>query len=321
MKYCFIINPAAGKSATKEGLRERILSVCAELGVDGIVLSTEKRGDACRFVAELRNKYSDEELRIYACGGDGTLNEVVNGVMALECRSGIGVGVLPVGTGNDFVRCFEPTEAFADIAAQIEAESIKIDLIRCNDLYAVNMINIGFDCQVVCKTAELKQSRFVPSSLAYIFGLAVTLVKKPWVRARLCADGKEHGVQERLLLTFANGGFCGGGFYSNPLSRLDDGCIDVLEVNEISRRRFISLVGSYKKGTHVVPKNRAILKSFKARSYKIDFEAPTAVSIDGEISIELSAELSCVRDAIELLVPRGARCMLLQSCEKRYAEV
>ena len=306
MKYCFIINPASGKPETKADLENKIKEFGSSRGIDFTVLYTSKAGDATTLIKDFAESIPDERIRFYACGGDGTLCEAVNGVMSIEDRERVSLGVIPVGTGNDFVRCFSPRELFFDIGAQVDAEDLLVDLIKCNDTYAVNMVNIGFDCQVVVKTAVIKKKKFVPSRMAYICGLVATLAKKPGVTMDLAADGEEAKHREYLLTTFANGKFCGGGFYSNPQSEIQSGTINALFINDVSRRRFLGLVGSYKKGTHLTEKNKDILHSEISERYSISFDAPTEISVDGEIIKTSSLELSCVPQAIRFLVPKGS---------------
>jgi YegS/Rv2252/BmrU family lipid kinase len=323
MKHCFIINPASGKSTTKEGLEKRIMETCDKLKAQGYVLETECVGDAQRLVKSFYDEHdTEDEIRFYACGGDGTLCEVVNGVMALENRDNVSVGVIPVGTGNDFVRNFEPKELFFDIEAQLCGETVKIDLIKCNDFYAVNMINIGFDCQVVVKTSQYKHSKLIPSKMAYIAGLVVTLIKKPGVCMRVSTDGGEASEKKLLLTTFANGQFCGGGFHSNPKADLCDGHLDTLFVNNITRTKFISIVGDYKKGTHITPKFDKVLKNLKAEVYDIAFDEPTNISVDGEIVKVDGVRLCCERGALSFVMPRGIECISVQKAtEKESATV
>ena len=161
MRYCFIINPASGKPETKADLESKIKAVGDLRGLDVTVLYTSNEGEATTLIKEFADRYPDECIRFYACGGDGTLCEAANGVMSIENRERVSLGVIPVGTGNDFVRCFSPGELFFDVEAQVDAECFDIDLIKCNDMYAVNMINIGFDCQVVVKTVRIKKKKFI----------------------------------------------------------------------------------------------------------------------------------------------------------------
>ena len=305
MKYCFIVNPAAGKSKGKAELEDRIKKACENRGVDATVYYTKCVGDAGEYIASFCNEHKDENIRFFACGGDGTLCEAVNGLMRANANDRASLGVIPVGTGNDFVRNFENSTAFFDIDAQLDAELVDIDLISCNDTYVINMVNIGFDCQVVVKTSEFKRKAFVPSKLAYICGLIVTLIKKPGAKFNASSEKKQGEEKTLLLATFANGSFCGGGFHSNPNASLHDGKINALFVNDVSRTRFISLVGSYKKGTHLDGSNDDILSEETSQRYEIKFAEPTNVSVDGEIIKTDRLELACIPNAVKFLMPKG----------------
>lgn len=305
MKHCFLINLASGKLETKNGLDTKIKESCEKNKVEYCILNTESATDANLKIKEFSAKYPNEEIRFYACGGDGTLCVTVNAIMEIADRDRISVGVIPVGTGNDFVRNFQPKALFMDIDNQINASPVKIDLIKCNDFYAVNMINIGFDCQVVCATTDFKRKKFIPLKLAYICGLVQTLIKKPGVSMTISEGGKEYLKKELLLTTFANGSFCGGGFHSNPHASLCDGKINALFVNDITRRKFVSLVGYYKKGTHLEGKFERIIYETKDSTYDIRFSSPTNISVDGEIVKVNEINLSCECGAISFLVPSG----------------
>ena len=316
MKYCFIINPASGKSATKEGLEQRILDAGVARGLDVSVFVTERAGDACDHVRDFWRANPDEDIRFYVCGGDGTLCEVVNGIMSLEDRSRVSFGVVPIGTGNDFVRNFTQKDRFFDIDAQLDATEIEIDVMKCNDLYSVNMINIGFDCQVVVKTDKYKRHKLVPSKMAYILGLLATIIKKPGTSVSVRKDSGEAVKKELLLTTFANGCFCGGGFKSNPNASLCDGSIDAIYIKNISRIKFITLVGQYKAGTHLDGSLEHIITTDKAQSYSLEFSEPTRICIDGELVVVDRADISCVRGALRALVPAGCEYSGLTAAEE-----
>lgn len=321
MKHCFIINPASGKETTKDGLESRIKEGCAARGAECFVYFTTGRGDAQRYIDEFCREHRDEDVRFYACGGDGTLCEVVNGVMALENRERVSVGVIPVGTGNDFVRNFSPKESFFDIDAQVCADAVDIDVIECNGFYAINMINIGFDSQVVVNTDKIKKKRWVPSKLAYICGLIVTLIKKPGVSIGISADGDDEQKKELLLTTFANGCFCGGGFNSNPHAQLCDGKINAMFVNDVTRLKFISLVSEYKNGTHLDGRFENILGETKKERFSLTFDKPTQMSVDGElVDTGARVDISCKKRALRFLVPKGTVCAALGKSSARDTE-
>ncbi len=301
MKYHFIINPAAGKGKLAEPLAEKINKVCQGLRADYEIYFTTGVGDATRYV---KDNADGGEHSFFACGGDGTLCEVANGIMSVEDRENIYMGTVPSGTGNDFVRNFTGTENFLDIEAQINSKPMDIDLIGCNDMYAVNMINIGFDCEVVTEKEKLQAHKLFPSKLAYVAGLALTLIRKPGVNCKISFDGGESKPHKLLLTTYGNGEFCGGGFHSNPDSSICNGKINALTVANVTRRKFVSIVGSYKNGTHL--KHTDIIGNLLVDTVKIDFDGITNICVDGEVMKADALLMSVAKGAVKFLVPRGS---------------
>lgn len=313
MKYCFILNPAAGKGWGAEQVKEDIEACYKQTDTEVELYLTKGVGDATDYVIRTVDAAPEEAYRFYACGGDGTLSEVINGVMRLEHPERASVGLIPVGTGNDFVRNFTFGDKFFDVRAQLEAEPLAVDLIRCNDRYAINMVNIGFDCEVVVKTAQLKKSPLIPSKMEYIAGLIVTLFRKPGVKAKQSFDGGEEEDKRYLLNTYANGSYCGGGFYSNPKSSMRDGKLDSILVKDIGRLKFLSLVGKYKKGEHLGSEFESVLCNKKFSRVDMRFEKEIFVCVDGELMAAEELHLSVVPKALNFLVPTGS--WLLQSEE------
>jgi len=305
MKHYFITNPAAGKKNSCEILSGGIENACREKGVSFEIYKTTGVGDATDFVRRTCESNTEgEELRFFACGGDGTLCEVASGAVEYPFAA---VGLIPKGTGNDFVRNFSNNESFFDFKAQLDATEVSLDILKCNDMYAVNMVNIGFDCEVVKKMMKIKRSPLVPSKLAYIFGLLLTFIKKPGVNTSISINGGEEVEKSLLLTTVANGCFCGGGFHSNPLALLTDGKINTLFVDNVKRLRFLSLVPSYKSGTHLVPKNDDILSSGTFDSIDFTFDGTQSISIDGEVrEVEKKLHIEAIRGGLRFLVPLGS---------------
>lgn len=293
MKHCFIINAHAGKGNKVKKITDNINFVCKKRGVDYEIYLTKAIGDAEIFIKNTcqKNQGTDVTYRFYACGGDGTINECVNGIADFDRHE---LSVIPIGTGNDFVRNFDNDGAFFDIEAQLDARSEKCDVIKYNGRYCINVANIGLDCEVVSRTDRIKKKPYVPSKLAYIFGLVGEFIKKSGIEFSCTIDGKKREKKRFLLAFFANGGFYGGGFHSAPLAEINDGIMDVCFINYVSRLTFWGLVGKYKKGTHLEVKNREkILEYLKCRKVEIEFSKKERICIDGEI-------LECEKLTVEI---------------------
>ena len=313
MKYCFIINPRAGKGVFVEDLKASIHSVCGQANVEYDVFISDTSDATKAYVTEMANK-SEDKIVFFACGGDGTLCKTILAVMSLdeETRKRACIGIVPKGTGNDFVSNFASKELFCDIEAQLAGTQYDIDLLKCNHLYSVNMINIGFDCHVVCKKEQIGKKKLVPRKLAYMISLLITFFKKPMVTLERADEDKPREKKELLLTTLANGSFCGGGFRSNPFASLTDGNIDCIEVKKISRTKFATIVAHYKKGTHLSGKYSDVIDHFKCKSTKMYFDVETPVSVDGEIIRTREIHISVAKRALTILLPRGVKPLVTE---------
>ena len=316
MKNFFIINPAAGKGVESSHIIGTIKNVCAAADVQYEIYFTTARGDATNFVRnKIGEKPSGETFRFYACGGDGTLSEVVNGAINTEANenpgaiSGIEVGCIPIGTGNDFVRNFTSPDFFRDIKKQIYAEAMEIDAYSCGEnKYGINMINIGFDCDVAAKASEYKTRKILPKSLAYIAGVVVMLRKNLGKVIRVIRDDGTEITKEFQLVSAANGGWCGGGFNSAPRCSLNDGLLDISLIDKVTRRDLIRLIGSYKVGKHLETKlGQRIVEYKQEKAVKFEFTEPTNVCIDGEILQTDKLEISVMPRALAFAIPYGCR--------------
>ena len=289
-----------------EGVLSDISAACEGAGVDHSVLVSRNIEETRDFIRE-NAAAVDGEVSFIACGGDGTLCQTILLVMELsaEQREKVSVGVVPMGTGNDFVSNFTDKERFFNIEAQIKGSAYEIDLVKCNDLYSVNMVNVGFDSHVVCKKEILGKKKWMPRKLAYIAGLVITLVRKPGLKVDFSRDGEKPEKRDLLLTTLANGAFCGGGFNSNPKASLTDGNIDCITINNVSRPKFISLVGKYKSGKHLSGKFDDIIGHFKCRKADLVFSEETPVSVDGELVYTKELHLSVDEKAIKIRLPEG----------------
>ena len=144
MKYYFILNPTAGSGIKGKEFLTRFEELKSKNEYDLNIYETIGVGDSTRFVAEICTKYPDEDICIFACGGDGTMNEVVTGVANY---SNAILGIVPTGSCNDFLKSFNEYD-FMDLEKQVNGTIINCDLLKVDEFYSLNVTNIGFDAKV-----------------------------------------------------------------------------------------------------------------------------------------------------------------------------
>ncbi len=305
MKTVFIVNPNAGRGEKFHNAVEAIKNICSKFGAE--IYVTKFAGDASIFVRDYCTK--NGPTRFIACGGDGTFNEVLNGAIGFE---GTQLGIVPIGTGNDFCRNFASHEGFFDLEKQMFAECVKCDAIKY-DLktdsniksgFCANMFNVGFDCAVVDTTNEVKEKTFFNGSLAYFISIFINLVKKKTSNLEVEIDGTSEFCGELLLTSIANGCYCGGGLKTNPIACTNDGNININIVKNISRLKFLKLLPRYINGTYLKLKNiENIVSSKRCRKVKITSPKCIRISIDGEITNTQVSEFEIVHNAFNFVVP------------------
>lgn len=282
-RLIYVLNPAAGKGKYLPEARR-----AAEEEKADVVHVTERPCECIDFIAE--SCLRDPHTHFVVYGGDGTASEAATGIM----RAGAGAHAIltlrPCGSGNDFVRGMK--------LQRDPREARFIDLISVNGRYVINMLNIGFDSDVAAESEKLRRTRSLPNSLSYIAGVAAVLGHKQAMHARLTLSGvlnpdgtevrEEEYEGDYLLCAAANMPYCGGGFKAAPAADPSDGYMDVLLVQDMSTARFLSLVGSYRKGTHVNPETwtpyppfSEILQYRRCRTMRLD--GAKRICLDGEI--------------------------------------
>ena len=281
-----VLNPAAGHG---DALKLKDID---HAGVE--VYETVGVGDADSFAFE-RCK-STPNTQFIVCGGDGTINEVVNGIMRSGASETAAFSVVPTGSGNDFIK----------IGLQ-KGKKHRIDLLKYNGRFAVNMINIGFDSRVVEATDKYKKKH--KGATAYLMGVADAFFKKISENFKITYTDSEGSVIETngefVLCAVANGRFCGGGFNFAPISSVTDGLLDLLMVKKVSRTKFITVFGDFKKGAFIEPdgtvkkKFRSFLSYEKCRSVTI--ENASSVCADGEVEHTEKVSVEVINNAINYI--------------------
>ena len=309
MKYSFIVNPVAGKGKFATHICEMIREYSESNDLSYEICMTDCRGDATRIAREICEMNPGEKV-IFACGGDGMVSEVASGIAGYD---NVTLGVIPAGTGNDFVRSFSFPKLFTSLEAQMAGKPVAIDAIHYTgdnglDAYSLNILNMGFDCYVVSCADRAKKLPLVASSFAYYVGILMAMVDKPGLVGEISVDGEPFERFDLMFLLAANGRFYGGGYYPAPYALMQDGKIDLCKVKNVSRIELLRLLDSYKKGTflleeHIIEKEIAEYR--RCERFTVRFPKATAVCGDGEIreTEVLNAEICPAK--IKLLLPRG----------------
>ncbi|MBR5439720.1 MAG: YegS/Rv2252/BmrU family lipid kinase [Clostridia bacterium] len=297
MKHIFIINPNAGIVSTFDKTYNAIKEY--ENKYDILIHRTTGEREATQFIKDYAKQNKGEHLRFYACGGDGTINEVANGVMGLENAS---MSVYPCGSGNDFVKAIGGSEKYLDLEKLLNAKTKKIDLIHIkNHCYCVNVCNFGFDALVAKIANSLKGSKI---KRPYEVGKVLAIFCGMRNKITLEADGKilnKDGLM--LLTTLANGDYVGGKYQCAPRYKVDDGLMEICLVKPVSVFTFLKLAKQYEKGNHLDDKRfEKYITYTQAKNVKIYSKKPFNICIDGEIINGNEFEIEIIEKAIDFAV-------------------
>jgi YegS/Rv2252/BmrU family lipid kinase len=299
MNHIFIINPKAGKRDVTNYLLKELKRFTGEIKYT--VYITSGVNDAYEYARRYCQE-NDQETRFYVCGGDGTLNEVINGVIS---HPNISVACYPSGSGNDFIKNFGKAEDFLNFGALINGEEKLVDVLKVNERYTINICNLGFDAFVADRMIKFKNKPFISGKTAYTVALISSLMANMKHHCLVKVDDEVVYDDEILLCAIANGVCYGGGYYCAPLAKVDDGLIDFCLVKTLSRIKFISMVKKYKLGKHLddpkIMKN-LIYKQCK----KIEISSPKEFMycMDGEVAKSNKISIELVKNQIKFVIPK-----------------
>lgn len=300
MKCYFILNPAAGSGEKGKQFLEAYNKLKALNKYDINIYETVGVGDSTRFVAETCTKYPNEEIYIFACGGDGTMNEVVTGVANYPNAV---LGIVPTGSCNDFLKTF-PGYDFMDLEKQINGEVIPCDLLKVDEFYSLNVTNIGFDARVNYDQIKLR-SKYHNVRKAYNSAIIRNLLKPLGEKVTVKVDGKELFNGKSLLMAFGNANYYGGGYNCTPKASINDGLIDCIIIKKVSILTFAGLIGKYKKGLiYDNPKYQHIAKCIKGTKIEIEAFKILTICIDGETIHRKKVTIDVLKHKIRFLLPK-----------------
>lgn len=297
MKHLFLINPVAGTYDSTCFCSEKIHKVCAELGLNYQIRVSKKCGDLERWARQAAE--TGEAYRIYACGGDGTLNEVVNGVVG---HDNVAITCWPIGSGNDFVRIFSDPARFHDLESLIQGTETRFDLISCADRYAINICSMGLDARIGTQMAAYKALPWVSGTGAYLASTVVNVIRGIHAPYTIRINGET--IQgNQTMICICSGRYYGGGFHPVPESEPDDGMLDVLLVSRVSRLQVAKLIGIYKAGRYAELPD--LISHYRTREISIHCDTVSVANLDGEALYGTDMTFRVVPQAIRFFYPSG----------------
>ena len=303
MRHILIINPTAGGGNSTTELMAMARAAGQRHGLDCSWILTQRPGHAaetCRSIAK-----EGEAVRFYACGGDGTLNEVANGI--LGC-SNAAMTCIPVGTGNDFLKNFGPemTERFRDMENLWNGPQFPLDVIDCNGRAALTIACSGFDARVARDVHTFGNSKLLPGRGSYVASLAANfLLRRLSQRWRVTLDDVELPEKEFVLVAACNGRYYGGGFFPVPEARMDDGVMHTMIVRKVSRATFLRFVGPYSTGHYrKAPQVARCVTASEVRIEALDGE-DIVTCLDGEAVANRSVTLRLSAQKVNFFGPAG----------------
>ncbi|MCD4818998.1 MAG: diacylglycerol kinase family lipid kinase [Candidatus Cloacimonetes bacterium] len=294
-KYLIIINLTAGRGKSQKKLSELIIALKNHR------ISYELRQTkAPKHAIEITRKAISEGFRkIIAVGGDGTINEVMNGIMLSGKNEEVTLGIIPEGGGNDFAKNFQiRTNIEKAIETLLTNKTKYVDVGKIEDQYFINSLGIGFDAIVAQKATRIKFLNGLPRYLVAVFTALINLKFHKW---EIITENRKISAKF-LLILFGNGKYSGGGFKLTPNALVNDGLLNICLVRKIPHLKILKFLPLVIKGEHIDKKEAEILQS-----NKIEVISNTKIPIyfDGELPI-----LNNDKHLVIELIPKQIRLII-----------
>lgn len=292
-RFAVIVNPkAAGGKAIKK--LPEISSVASSVAPEYLLHVTSSIEDAHRRAREFANLGVE---RIVAVGGDGTFNEVANGILESDRRPSL--GIVPAGTGCDLPRSLGIPSSIKDsliFALTGDAHPMDVGLAKTSTVerHFLNVAGLGFDAKVADRAQRKKH---LSGKKAYIAALAQSLTDFGYIDVKIEINGNEIETKA-VFVSIANAQYLAGGFHFAPMARVDDGLLDLAIIDDISLPRFVQAVPSVVRGKHL---SNPHWSHYTTTHVKVTATTPALVQLDGEIAGTSPAEFSILPKAIDVV--------------------
>ncbi len=277
MKHIFIINPAAGKTDRRRSIYQMGEALERNHAAEVEYILTKSHGHAEQAVRNIAQ--TGEEVRFYACGGDGTVNEVANGIVGFENAA---MTCIPIGTGNDFLKNFGlDISKFNDAENLWDGEVQKLDLIACNDRVCLTIACNGVDARIAESVHNVGQSPLLTGKGSYLVSVAYHFLLRGIAQHYTVTLDDETIEDDFALVSVCNGRHYGGSVMPMPYADMTDGILQTIVVKNVSRAKFARLFPLYSAGK-IDQIKEPLLKVYTPKNVTIRSEEEITTCLDGE---------------------------------------
>lgn len=299
MKHIFIVNTVAGEHSCLEEVKKAIANESE--AIDYELFTPNSAKDNVSQIKEYLEAHPDEEVRFYACGGDGTLNKVASGIYGYPNAS---LAVLAYGSGNDYIKYYADLKAFRNVENAMHGTERRIDIMQVNGRFAINATHFGLDSVVAKVMHKIRRYPIIGGKMCYPIAVLRAFLTGMRTKCTVYADGEKLNEGKICLCTIANGKYVGGSYKCAPRSLNDDGWLEVCLIKPVSRIKFALLKKSYTHGTHLDnPKFKDIIVYRRAKQVVIEGGKGFCVSLDGEVLNSERIVVENKQQAIRFVVP------------------
>lgn len=298
MKKVFIVNPKTHWKKQYQWMQ----SIKTNFAGERIIIEkTQGPGYAQNIAQKYALQAQREPVHLFACGGDGTLHEVINGIGQ---NKNVYLSILPLGTGNDFIKSFPQYKIkdFLDLSNYRDPIEQTIDCMRVNGEYVINTISFGFDVRVAEYANHMKRRIPLRGIVPYYLSMLSTLMESPKEEISIQMDEKHLPLESYMFVVFCNGKYYGGGYQPCPEAELDDGWMDSCLIKPVSRRQILQLAHLYEQGKHTQFEDFVSIS--RAKTVHIDTNNENIfANLDGEVRSLKNPTIEILEKNIHLLLP------------------
>lgn len=301
MRYVFIANPNAGAKNGFEKYRDRITVTCEKLGVPYKFMLTRLGADLTDFARS--EGETGDEVRIIVLGGDGGICGAANGIIGME---NVEFGIIPCGSGNDYVKTFGGAQGFEDVEHYLTAPSRYVDAIHTGHFASVNICSMGIDAIICDRTNRMAKTKKFLGSGTYTLSVLISMLGKVYNTLKVTIDDQYVYEGDFMFSLAACGRYYGGGYQGAPMADPSDGLLDFVMIKRVSKLKMARLLGEYKSGRYPESKKfEGLLTVRRGKKMKIESAKPSIVNIDGECLTLSEVTFEVIPRALRLIVNDG----------------